>query len=381
MKQLLLLLFLLPCTLYAQIDPKYGEGTVPVENGKVTFTKEIKLPGQTREQIYDAALKWANETFIPEGELKSRVLFSTKENGQITCLGQKNLVFTNKALSLDQSLMTYQMFLECHPEKCHLKINTIYYIYNIAGKNERLLAEEQITDANVFNKKKDKMLKATGKFRTHTIDLVESLFDSAEKALGGSPVPASAIRQANISPEQTVSAIPASGTSTLAGYKQITPDKIPGNIYKMLSENWMLVCAGNQNHFNMMTASWGGLGHLYNKPVAFCFINPTRHTYQLLEDNDTYTLCFFTEAYREALNYCGSHSGKNEDKVKGSGLTPILTPSGSTAYSEAWMIIECKKLVAQSFSPEIIYQPETKSKWGEARHKMFIGEIIHVWVK
>lgn len=379
MKQLLLFLFLLPGTLYAQIDPKYGEGTVPVENGKVTFTKEIKLPGQTREQIYAAALKWANETFIPEGELKSQVLFSTPENGQINCLGQKYLVFANKALSLDQSLMTYQMSIECHPEKCNLKINTIYYLYNIAGKNERLLAEEQITDKNVFNKKKDKMLKATGKFRTHTIDLVETLFDSAEKALGGTPAPA--IRQINASPEQVVAVIPASGNSTLPGYKQITPDKIPGNIYKMLSENWMLVCAGNQNNFNMMTASWGGLGHLYNKPVAFCFINPTRHTYQLLENNDTYTLCFFTEAYRETLNYCGTHSGKNEDKVKGSGLTPMLTPSGSTAYSEAWMIIECKKLVAQSFSPEIIFNPETQSKWGEARHKMFIGEILNVWVK
>lgn len=379
MKQLLLFLFLLPGTLYAQIDPKYGEGAVPVENGKVTFTKEIKLPGQTREQIYATALKWANETFIPEGELKSQVLFSSKEKGQITCLGQKYLVFADKALSLDRSLMTYQLSIECHPEKCNLKVNTIYYFYNIAGKNERLLAEEQITDENVFNKKKDKMLKATGKFRTHTIDLVETLFDSAEKALGGTPVPA--VRQITPSPEQVIAAIPASGTSTLPGYKQITPDKIPGNIYKMLSENWMLVCAGNQEKFNMMTASWGGLGHLYNKPVTFCFINPTRHTYQLLEDNDTYTLCFFTEAYREALNYCGTHSGKNEDKVKGSGLTPMLTPSGSTAYSEAWMIIECKKLVAQSFSPEIIFNPETKSKWGEARHKMFIGEILNVWIK
>ena len=78
----------------------------------------------------------------------------------------------------------------------------------------------------------------------------------------------------------------------------------------------------------MMTASWGGLGHLYNKPVAFCFINPTRHTVRYMETHDTYTLSFYTETYREALNYCGSHSGRNEDKVQGSGLTPLTTPSG-----------------------------------------------------
>lgn len=381
MKQLFLFLLLFPSLLYAQIDPKYGEGAVPVIDGKVVFTRDLSLPGQTQEQIHAAALKWAGENFTPDGELKSRILFSTKENGQVTCLGQQYLVFTNKALSLDRTLVTYQMYMECRPEKCHLKISAIYYIYNIAGKNERLTAEEQITDEYAFNKKKDKMIKATGKFRTHTIDLVESLFDSAEKALGGQPVPAVNIPRTTPRPEKATASIPASGTSTLAGYKQITPDKIPGNVYKMLSENWMLISAGDNNKFNMMTASWGGLGHLYNKPVAFCFINPTRYTYQLMENKDTYTLCFFTEAYRDALNYCGTHSGKNEDKVQGSGLTPILTPSNSVAYTEAWMIIECKKLVAQQFTPEAIYSPEAKNKWGENLHKMFIGEIINVWVK
>ena len=154
-----------------------------------------------------------------------------------------------------------------------------------------------------------------------------------------------------------------------------------GNIYKMLSENWMLICGGNQDKFNMMTASWGGLGHVYNKPAAFCFINPTRYTFQLMESNDTYTLCFFTEAYRETLNYCGTHSGKEVDKVKESGLTPIFTPSKSVAFSEAWMIIECKKMVSQQFSKESIFDSEAKEKWGENLHKMYIGEIIHVWVK
>ena len=131
----------------------------------------------------------------------------------------------------------------------------------------------------------------------------------------------------------------------------------------------------------MMTASWGGLGHLYNKPVAFCFINPTRHTIKYMDNSDTYTLSFYTETYRDVLNYCGSHSGKDTDKVAGSGLTPLTTPTGSKAFSEAWMIIECRKMVAQPFNPEAIFNPEAKDKWGKTPHKMFIGEIINVWVK
>ena len=88
-----------------------------------------------------------------------------------------------------------------------------------------------------------------------------------------------------------------------------------------------------------------------------------------------------TETYRDALNYCGSHSGRDGNKVQASGLTPITTPSGSQAFSEAWMIIECRKMVEQQFTPEAILDPAAKAQWGKEPHKMFIGEIINIWVK
>lgn len=372
MKRLFLFLLLIPGLLHAQEDPKYMDGAVPVVNDRVVFSKTLNLSGQSQEQIFAKALNWATGRFIPENDFKSRVLYSDAAKGQIACMGQQYLVFTNKALSLDRATIMYQMYLDCQPGKCDMQITAIRYVYNIAGRNEVIVAEEQITDLYVFNKKKDKLIKATGKFRIHTIDLVDELFEQAAKALEGT---------AAVSPAVSAESIPSTGTSSLAGYKQITPDKIPGNIYKMLADNWMLITAGDNSGFNTMTASWGGLGHLYNKPVAFCFINPTRHTIQYMEKSDTYTLSFYTETYRDALNYCGSHSGKTEDKVKGSGLTPLTTPSGSKAFSEAWMIIECKKLVAQQFTSDAIYSPEAKDKWGKDLHKMFIGEIINVWVK
>ncbi len=71
MKQLFLLLLLFPMLLQAQIEAKYDEGAVPVVNGKVTFTREIDLPGQTKEQVYSSALKWASDYFVPEKELQN----------------------------------------------------------------------------------------------------------------------------------------------------------------------------------------------------------------------------------------------------------------------------------------------------------------------
>ena len=101
-----------------------------------------------------------------------------------------------------------------------------------------------------------------------------------------------------------------------------------------------------------------------------------------MDKGDTYTLTFYTETYREALNYCGHNSGKDKNKVKEAGLTPITTPSGSKAFSEAWMIIECRKMISQTINIDGISDPELRKQWaGKAMHKMFIGEILNVWVK
>jgi flavin reductase (DIM6/NTAB) family NADH-FMN oxidoreductase RutF len=189
--------------------------------------------------------------------------------------------------------------------------------------------------------------------------------------------PAVAVQQ----PQHAV-AVPQKMSAGLEGYRKIAPDKIPGNVMKMISQDWMLITAGNREKFNMMTASWGGFGILYNKPVAICFINPARYTYSIIEGSDTFTLTFYTEAYRDALQYCGTKSGRDEDKVKGAGLTPMETQNGAMAFSQAWMVVECRKMLSQSLSPDAIADPAERAKRAaQPMHKMYIGEILNVWVK
>jgi flavin reductase (DIM6/NTAB) family NADH-FMN oxidoreductase RutF len=58
--------------------------------------------------------------------------------------------------------------------------------------------------------------------------------------------------------------------------------------------------------FNTMTASWGGMGVLWNKNVFFCFVRPQRYTHEFTEAADEITLSFLGEEYRNALKFCGS---------------------------------------------------------------------------
>ena len=63
----------------------------------------------------------------------------------------------------------------------------------------------------------------------------------------------------------------------------ISPYEMEGNPFHMIDKQWMLITAGNEQAANTMTASWGGLGILWHKPVSFAFIRPTRYTYEFTE--------------------------------------------------------------------------------------------------
>lgn len=379
MKLLLFIILCIPTLLRAQEQEKYLRGAVPEVDGRVTFSRTIEAPMLSREQIFQITQQWAEQQFNGKDEFRSRVVYANADKGELACLGEEYLVFTDKALSLDRTKIAYQMNLGISDGKCEAKITAIRYAY----EGENLTAENTITDAYALYKNKDKLIRQPGKFRTHTIDLVERLFSGLQTAINPeakTPAPTPVANHPSTS-VLTVTSAPAS-PAPLQGFRQISAEQIPGNIIRLLSQDWMLITAGNAGHFNTMTASWGGLGHLYNKPVAFCFINPARYTYRFMEKEETYTLTFYTEAYRDALKYCGSHSGRDTEKIKESGLTPIITPNGSPAFSEAWLIIECRKLVSQSFIPEALHDETLRDQWtGKSMHKMYIGEILNVWVK
>lgn len=74
--------------------------------------------------------------------------------------------------------------------------------------------------------------------------------------------------------------------------KSIAIKDLSENFFEVIGKEWMLVTAGSKEHFNTMTASWGGIGWLWNKPVVFVFIRSERYTYEFMEENEYFTLSF-----------------------------------------------------------------------------------------
>ncbi len=166
-------------------------------------------------------------------------------------------------------------------------------------------------------------------------------------------------------------------------FRTVKPTALQDNVFHSIGSDWMLVTAGTPTDFNTMTASWGGQGVLWNKNVAFAFVRPQRYTFEFMERELYFTLSFFDAAHRSALQYCGSHSGRDVDKMAATGLTPLPTPHGSVAFTQARLVFVCHKLYAQDLAGEHFIVPEVREEVYPTRdfHRLYVGEIMECWIK
>lgn len=166
------------------------------------------------------------------------------------------------------------------------------------------------------------------------------------------------------------------------GFTKVCVEEIGTDLFKIHNE-WALVTAGIGASYNTMTISWGGFATLWNKPVVFVFIRDNRYTFQFMEREKMFTVEFFNDEYRKALEICGTKSGRDGNKVVEAGLIPIATPAGSMAFEQGNMIIECRKMYGQMLDDEQLEAVDMSKFYSTDKgiHKMYVGEIINVWKK
>lgn len=162
--------------------------------------------------------------------------------------------------------------------------------------------------------------------------------------------------------------------------------------FTMFENRWALVTAGMLDDFNTCTVSWGSMGNIWGPnggdiSTVTVYIHPARYTQEFMAKYDTFTVSFFPESYRKALGYLGSHSGRDENKVANSGLTPVAAGDGVT-FKEAELTFVCKKLYEHQFdeaylaekvkdyyaSNPAVYTQAGYDRWEP--HYMYIGEVV-----
>lgn len=165
-------------------------------------------------------------------------------------------------------------------------------------------------------------------------------------------------------------------------------------VFELFHQQWALATAGDMEHFNSCTLGWGSMGTLWTRPgksgaVITVYLHPTRYTCELFMKNETFTVSFFPSSCKQALSYMGSHSGRDENKAKAAGLTPVAM-GGSVTYEEANLTFLCRKIYQHQFAKEDM-APDVQEHYkanpqsfpldaaGEWQpHWVFVGEIIEV---
>lgn len=161
-------------------------------------------------------------------------------------------------------------------------------------------------------------------------------------------------------------------------FQKITVRDLQKSPVQMIAEDWALLTAGTKTDFNTMTVSWGGVGALWGRDVAFVFVRPQRYTYQFMEKYDSFTLSFFDGAYKPELGLCGSKSGRELDKCAETGLVPVEAEHGVT-FAQAKTVLVCRKIAFQDIEPNGFLDPAiAKNYTAGDYHRMYVGEITSV---
>lgn len=151
-----------------------------------------------------------------------------------------------------------------------------------------------------------------------------------------------------------------------------------------ISDNWLLLTAGTQDRgYNTMTCSWGHIGSIWGHgkgmPTAVVYVRPQRYTKEFMDREELYTLSFYPEGYKKQLAYLGSHSGRDEDKVAKTGLTPAYG-DGYTYFAEAKLVLVCRKIYQAPLKEEYFVDKSVVADHYPEKdfHDLYIGEIVKV---
>lgn len=159
-------------------------------------------------------------------------------------------------------------------------------------------------------------------------------------------------------------------------FKEISDVEFDKNPFQLIGRDWMLIAAEKDGNVNAMTASWGGLGVMWGRNVAYVVMRPQRFTKGFVDGADRFSLSFFGEGYKKVLSYMGTVSGRDEDKMGKSGLT--VSHYGEVPYfEEASLVLVCKRLFQQDYDESSFLDGEIIEKWYPDKdfHTLYIVEI------
>ncbi|MBU1344466.1 MAG: flavin reductase family protein [Proteobacteria bacterium] len=138
---------------------------------------------------------------------------------------------------------------------------------------------------------------------------------------------------------------------------------------------FLTVKAGKK--INTMTIGWATIGHIWKKDVFMVAVRESRHTFDLIEKSDNFTVSVPASGYKKEVLFCGTKSGRDFNKFEECNLK---TATGKFVESPIIDIpgyhFECKIIYKNAMDPKFLDAIYDKSLYSDKDyHTLYFGEI------
>ena len=140
----------------------------------------------------------------------------------------------------------------------------------------------------------------------------------------------------------------------------------------------LLVVGESVEKANVMTIGWGTFGIMWRKPVVMAMVRPTRYTWEFISEAADFTVNWLSSDKKDALQLCGTASGRDINKFAAAGLHPVQAGKvSSPILEESVLALEWRIIYKDLLRPEQFIDPLMELHYGQKDyHGLFYGEVV-----
>lgn len=149
------------------------------------------------------------------------------------------------------------------------------------------------------------------------------------------------------------------------------------DVFRKFHKQLGVLTCGDRDDFRCMTIGWGMMGNIWGHPgsAITVYVHPHRYTFEYLCSKDYFTVCFLPEEYWVDVITLGTHSGRDEDKLKLTKLTPKALAHG-VGFEQAELTFACRKIYSQQLDVQKVPADVCEKYYRDKEiHYMFIGAV------
>jgi flavin reductase (DIM6/NTAB) family NADH-FMN oxidoreductase RutF len=150
---------------------------------------------------------------------------------------------------------------------------------------------------------------------------------------------------------------------------------------KLEDPGLLLVSTNKAGKNNVMTIGWGLIGIFWRTPMFMVAVRPSRYTHDFIEETNEFTVNVPKNGMEEAVEYCGTVSGRTHDKFKECQLTLTKSKQLKTpAIKECTIHYECQVVHKLKINPKQIPTNIKKELYPKPNyHTLYYAKILTVY--